>query len=86
MNASRMDMRRAIDYSAVANPLSIDIAILDRLTKLNKAQSLNDLRKWFYGTPQPTLSAALDRLLHTGAVKIKRNGLRQSAGYVYELG
>jgi len=78
VKASRQDMRRAIDFSAVRDPDSIITAIAALLNRRSNVMREKEIAAWFRGTPKAfitqSLAAAVDRgFIKAGGSSLSRN-------------
>lgn len=78
MNASRQDMRRAIDFSAVRDPRSIQNAIQGLLTRRSNPMREKEIARWFRATPPAFISSALTDMCSAGRIKASRSSLNRN--------
>lgn len=78
MNASRMDHRRAIDWSAVdPTGFKLQNVIQGLLSRRSRPLSHRDIAKWFFATPDAFIAKTLADMLDRGACKAGGSSLNQ---------
>ncbi len=69
MTASRRDMRRAIDFSAVRDPYSMLNCIQALLSRRSDPMREKEIVRWFGGTPKDFTSKSIAEALSRGFIK-----------------
>lgn len=73
MNCSRQDHRRALDFSAIKDPIgSLGRAIQGLLSRRIDPMSAAQIARWFRATPDAFVQATLDNITDRGWICIIR--------------
>ncbi len=78
MKASRMDYRRAVDWSVVKDQNAISNVIAGLLSRRANPMREKEIASWFFGTPQAFISQALVTMVDRGQVKAGGSSLSRN--------
>ncbi len=68
MKSSRMDYRRAVDWSAAKDPHAAGNVIMGLLSRRTNPVRRREIEQWFFATPSKHIAATLDRLVEQGSI------------------